>query len=172
VTPRQIRAVAVGLLVAAVASTVAPAHPVYNPPACKFLLGAMALTTAMWVREAARWPSPAARDPHEIEFVVPFDDRVISLASPDGSTESARLDELEGISILPDDDPYLVWTGPFFVVLHARGRRLLIPAFTAGLEALLGRLQELPGIDREALEALLRGGRPSPCVLWTRERGA
>ena len=171
-TPRRIRTLAVGLLVAAVVSTVAPTHPAYNPPTCKFLLGAMALCAAMWAREAARWPSPVARDPDQTEFVVSFDDRAISLAYPDGSTDSARFDELESISILPDDDPYLIWTGPFFVVLHVRGRRLLIPALTGGLEAFLGRLLKLPGIDRDGLEALLRGGRLSPCVLWTREKGA
>src|SRR5262249_4791755 len=105
-------------------------------------------------------------------FVVTFDDRVISLACPDGSTESARLDEIERISIEPYDNPYLDWwMGPFFVVLHARGRRLRVPAFSAGMKAFLGRLREWPGIDRDGLDVLLRGGEPSPCVLWTREEG-
>jgi hypothetical protein len=156
----------VGLLVATVASTVAPTHPVYNPPVGKFVLGTMALTAAMCAREAARCASPATRD----HFVVSFDDRVISLACPDGSTESARLDEIERISIEPYDDPYIDWwMGPFFVVLHKRGRRLLIPAFSVGMKAFIGRLRELPGIDRDGLDVLLRGGEPSPCVLWTRE---
>jgi hypothetical protein len=61
--------------------------------------------------------------------------------------------------------------GPFFVVLHSRGRRLLIPAFSVGMEAFLERLREVPGIDRDRLDVLLRGGKPSPCVLWTREKG-
>src|SRR5262245_17707329 len=43
VTPRQLWALALGLLVAAVASSIAPGHPVFNPPVAKFLLGAMAL---------------------------------------------------------------------------------------------------------------------------------
>jgi hypothetical protein len=162
----------VGLLVAAVASTVAPTHPVYNPPAGKFLLGAMALTAAMWAREAARWPSPTARDPVEVGFVVSFDDRGIALACPDGSTDAVRFDELERISIEPYDDPHLDWwMGPFFVVLHERDRRLLLPAFSAGMEAFLGRLRGLPGVDRDGLEDLLNGGEPSLCVLWTREKG-
>ena len=167
-SPKQIWALASGLLFAAVISAVAPTHPVYNPPAVKFLLGAMALAAAMWAREAARWLSPATRD----HFVVSFDDRVISLACPDGSTDAARFDELERISIEPYDNPYLDWwMGPFFVVLHERGRRLLIPAFSVGMKAFLGRLRELPGIDRDGLEVLLRGGEPSPCVLWTHEIG-
>ena len=95
-----------------------------------------------------------ARDPDQTAFVVSFDDRAISLASPDGSTDSARFDELDILAILPDDDPYLIWTGPFFVVLHVRGRRRRIPAFAVGLEAFLGRLLELPGIDRYG---------PKPC---------
>src|SRR5262249_29697470 len=122
VAPKEIRALALGLLVAAVASAVAPTHPVYNPPIRKFLLGAMALTAAMWAREAARWSSPATRDANETEFVVSFDDHVISLGYPDGSSDSARFDELERISIEPYDNPYHDWwMGPFFVVLHERG---------------------------------------------------
>ena len=168
-SPKQIWALASGLLVAAVISAVAPMHPVYNPPAAKFLLGAMALAAAMWAREAARWLSPATRD----HFVVSFDDRVISLANPDGSTDAARFDELEKIAIEPYDNPYLDWwMGPFFVVLHVRDRRLLIPAFTVGLQALLGRLLDLPGIDRDAVQALFGGGEPSPHVMWAREDGA
>jgi hypothetical protein len=167
-TPRQIWSLAGGLLVATIASTVAPTHPVYNPPMGKFLLGAMALTAAMWAREAARWPSPATRD----HFIVSFDDRIISLANPDGSTDAVRFVELERISIEPYDNPDLDWwMGPFFLVLHERGRRLLIPAFSVGMEAFLGRLRELPGIDRDGLDVLLRGGEPSSCVLWTYEKG-
>jgi hypothetical protein len=156
------------LLVATVASTVAPTHPVYNPPMGKFLLGIMALFAAIWAREAARWTSPATRD----HFVVSFDDHVVSLACPDGSTESARLDLIEKIEIKPYDNPYLDWwMGPFTVVLHERGRRLCIPAYSVGMNAFLERLRELPGIDRDGLEVLLRGGEPSPCVLWTHEIG-
>jgi hypothetical protein len=150
------------------AATLAPTHPVYNPPMAKFFLGTMALTAALWAREATRWPAPATRD----HFVVSCDDRIISLACPDGSTESARLDEIERISIEPYDNPDLNWwIGPFFVVLHQRDRRLRIPAFSVGMGAFLGRLRELPGIDRNGLAVLLRGGEPSPCVLWMREKG-
>ena len=170
-TPRRIRALAAGLLVATFAATVAPTHPVYHPPASKFVLGTMALFAAMWAWEAAqaaRETSPATRD----HFVVSFDDRVISLACPDGSTESARLDEIERISIEPYDNPYLDWwMGPFLVVLHERDRRLRIPGYSVGLNVFLERLRELPGIDRDGLDARLRGGEPSPCVLWTREKG-
>ena len=166
-SPKQIWALAVGLLVAAVISTVAPTHPVYNPPAVKFLLGAMALAAALCAREAARWLSPATRD----HFVVSCDDRIISLACPDGSTDAVRFDELERISIEPYDNPDLNWwMGPFFVVLHERGRCLLIPAFSVGMEAFLGRLRELPGINRDGLDVLLGGDEPSPCALWTRAK--
>jgi hypothetical protein len=106
----------------------------------------------------------------ELGRFVSFDNRVISLANPDGTNESARLDEIESISIQPYDD--VDWIGPFFVVLHVRGQRLLIPASSAGMEELLGRLHELPGIDRNELDVLLRGGEPSLRVLWSRERGA
>jgi hypothetical protein len=173
VTPKQIWAFALGLLVAAVVSGVAPTHPVYNPPAGKFLLGAMAMAAAMWAREAARWESKGPRDAREVEFVVSFDDRAISLANPDGSVDEARFDELESISIEPYDNAYLDWwIGPFFVVLHVPGRRLYIPAFAVNLQPFLGRLLELPGIDRDGLQALFGGGEPSPRVVWTRGKGA
>jgi hypothetical protein len=94
------------------------------------------------------------------------------LANPDGSTDVVRFDELERISIEPYANPDLDWwMGPFFLVLHERGRRLLIPASSVGMEAFLGRLRELPGIDRDGLDVLLRGDEPSPCVLWTYEKG-
>jgi hypothetical protein len=156
------------LLAATIASTIAPTHPVYNPPMGKFVLGTMAVTAAMWAREAARWTPPATRD----HFVVSCDDRVISLACPDGSTDLVLFDKLERISIDLYDNPYVDWwLGPYFVVLHERGRRVLIPAHSVGMETLLTRLSELPGIDRTGLDMLLRGGEPSSCVLWTRENG-
>ena len=167
-TPGRIWALTGGLSVATITSTVAPTHPVYNPPVCKFLLGTMAVTAAMWAREAARWRPLATRD----NFVVSFDDRIISLLHPDGTTDAVRFDELERISIEPYENPYLDWwIGLFFVVMHARGRRLPIPAHSTGMKAFLGRLRALPDIDRDALDVLLSGGEPSPCVLWSRETG-
>ena len=100
-TLRQIWAVALGLLVVTVASSLAPTHPVYNPPFGKFVLGSMTLTAAIWAvgsRPVAFVRGPqfrpvvfaATRDRVEVRFVVSFDDRVISLANPGGTTESAR----------------------------------------------------------------------------------
>jgi hypothetical protein len=171
VSARQLLALALGLLAAATGSAVAPTHPVYNPPVGKYILGAMAFTAAMFAREAARWPRKADRDPDDLKFVVSFDDRGITRANPDGTTDSARWCDLERISIDPDDDP-LLWTGPYFVYLTFRSGPLAVPASAEGLKALMERLLELPGIDREGLEALMRGASPSPCVLWSRENGA
>jgi hypothetical protein len=109
------------LLAATVASSVARAHPVFNPPVVKFLLAAMAFTAAMFAREAARWATKAG--PRDLRFVVSFDDRAIYLANPDGTSDSARWDDLEGIEIQPDED-YFAWIGPYFVCLtsHSRAR--------------------------------------------------
>jgi hypothetical protein len=168
-TTRRIWALAVVLLVATVVSAIAPAHPIYNPPAAKFVLGAMAYTAAVWAMEAARWGSHAARGHAEVGFVVSFDDRVICMAYPDGSTDTIRFDEIEQISIKPVDDPDLsLWTGPFHVALQAQGRRLLIPSYSEGKEAFLARLRELPGMDRDGLDTLTKGGEPSACILWVR----
>jgi hypothetical protein len=157
------------LLVATVASSVAPGHPVFNPPPVKFLLAAMALTAAMFAREAARWV-PKAK-PRDLRFVLSFDDHTISMANPDGTTESTRWVDLEKIEIQPDED-YLAWTGPYFLSLTSRSRGpLVIPASSVGLRAFLERLLELPDIDRDRIEALLRGTSPSPSVFWRRENG-
>jgi len=172
-SPKRILALALGLLVAAVASAVAPTHPLYNPPVTAFVLGAMALAAAIWAWESARQPAPVLRNADASEFVVSFDDREIVLTYSDGTTDAARFDELERISIEPEDNSYLDWwTGPFIVALHVRDRRLLIPAFTVGLQAFLGRLLELPGIDRDGLYAILRGGELSSRVVWTRGKGS
>src|SRR5262249_19023109 len=125
---------------------------------------------AMFAREAARWAPKA--EPGDPGFVVSFDDHAVSLANPDGTTDSARWDDLERVTIQPDED-YFSWTGPYFVRLTSRGRGpLLVPASSVGLGAFLERLRELPGIDRDRVEALMRGDGPSPGVLWPRENGA
>jgi hypothetical protein len=157
------------LLVVTVASSVAPGHPIFNPPALKFLVGAMTVTAAMFAWEAARWVPKA--EPRDLNFVVSFDDYAISLAYPDGTTDSAPWDDLEMIAIQPHED-HLFWTGPYFVCLTSRSRGpLLIPAFSVGLRAFLERLCALPGIDRDRIEALMRGDTPSRSVLWPRENG-
>jgi hypothetical protein len=171
VAPKQIWAFALGLIVAAGVSWLVPTHPVYNPPAGKFLLAAIAFAAAIWAREASRWPSPAPRDAGQVGFVVSFDNRAISLACPDGSVDKAQFDEIERISIEPYDNAYLDWwIGPFFVVLHVPGHTLSIPACTVNLHAFLGRLLDLPGIDRDGLQALFGGGELASRVVWTREK--
>ena len=178
----RLLALAIGLLAATVASTVAPAHPVYNPPVCRFLLGTMAVVALMAAHEGAKSPEfPASRD---LEFVISFDGRGISLAKPDRSTESAFWDDLESISVKPHDDTYFLWFGSYFIDMNVRSARLLIPAYSVGLEAFLRRLLELPGRDRERVEVLLREGtgielervkallrecEGTACVLWTRD---
>jgi hypothetical protein len=148
---------------------VAPGHPTYNPPQAKFILGAFAITAAMFAREAKRFERDVARKSDDVEFVVAFDDHTISLANPDGTVECARWDELEWVEIDPYDDPHEIWIGPYFIVLGLGDRRILIPAYSVGRIAFLQRLLALPGIDRERLEALLTTGQPSACRLWTRE---
>jgi hypothetical protein len=171
VTPRRILVLAMGLLLAAVASAVAPNHPVWNPPVFKFLLGAFAFTALMFAQEAARSMRRASHVPQHVDFVISFDDRVISLAKPDGSSESALWDDLVSISVEPHDDHFLIWIGPYFVSLNLREGRLLIPAFSVGLDAFVARLHDLPGIDQERLDVLFSNEITSTCVLWARESG-
>jgi hypothetical protein len=166
-TPKRFLILAMGLLLAAVASALAPAHPVYNPPVGKFVLTAFAFTALMFGMEARRWPQQVYRD---LYFAVSFDDQVIRRANPDGTTDSARWCDLERISIEPYDDPQL-WIGPYFVDLTFRSGPLSVPAWAEGRGALMERLLELPGIDRDRVEALTRGENPTQCVIWMRDKG-
>jgi hypothetical protein len=159
------------LLLATVGSAFAPNHPVWNPPVLKFLLGAFAFTALMFAQEAARYARSASQAPHNVDFVITFDERVISLANPDGSTESVQWDDLVSVSIEPYEDYYQIWIGPFFVSLNLRDGRLLIPAFAVGLDLFVDRLRDLPGIDRERLDVLFSKEITSTCVLWARESG-
>jgi hypothetical protein len=172
VTPKRFLILAVGLLIAATASAVAQPHPVFNPPVVKYILVAWALTAVMFAVEAGRERRNAGnQDRKDLVFVVYFDDEVISKANPDGTTDSARWEDLERIAIEPYDDP-LLWIGPYHLHLTFRSGPLAVPAWSEGLSALMVRLLELPGIDRDAVEALISGGNPSRCVLWTREKRA
>jgi hypothetical protein len=189
ITPRII-ALAIGLLAATVASAVAPTHPVFNPPVCKFLLGSMAIVALIAAHAEFKYSKvPISLDgaaPRDLDFVITFNDQKISLAKPDGSTEFAVWDDLESISLKPHDDSYFLWFGSYFLCMNMRSSRLLIPAYSMGLEAFLRRLFALPGIDRERVEvllkegtaielesikALVREGEGLECVLWTRDKG-
>jgi hypothetical protein len=120
----------------------------------KYLLTAFAFTTVMFAMEARRWRRPVARD---LNFVAFFDDELIRLADPDGSTDSARWGNLERISVEPYDDPQL-WIGPYFLSMTFQSGTLAFPAWTEGLNALMNRLLEFPGInqDGEAVALSLR----------------
>ena len=188
-------AIAMGFLAATVASVVAPTHPVYNPPLCKYLLGSLAVGALMAAYEAIKYPELPGwlsiwrslqehETPCNLDFVISFDERGISVLKPGGSTESALWDDLESLSVNPHDDWYFLWFGSYFLYLNVRGGSILIPAYSLGLEAFLRRLLELPGIDRERVEvllregtgieletvtALLREGERDACVLWARD---
>jgi hypothetical protein len=171
VTAKRILAVSIALLVAAVASGIAPSHPVWNPPVLKFLLAAFAFTGFMFAYEVVRGTRPLSQVPRNLDFVISFDERVISLAKPDGSSESALWADVLSISVEPHDDHFLIWSGPYFVSLNLRSGSLLIPAFSVGLDEFVGRLRDLPGVDRERLDDLFSKGATATCVLWARVNG-
>jgi hypothetical protein len=168
----RILALAMGLLAASVALAVAPKHPVYNPPFCAYVLGSMAMTALIWYSVAAQFETEAAKGPpvhwydnseladSDLDFVVSFDDRTIFMVYPD-HTESVLWDDLESVSVHPDDD-FFGFIGPFFVRLNTPNGRLHIPASSVGLGKFMERLLTLPGIDpgidRSSLEALMRVG--------------
>ena len=167
-TPLRILAVAMALVVAAVASGIAPGHSVWNPPVFKYVLIAFAFTGLMFAYEAARWARRDSHVPRNVDFVISFDEGVISLAKPDGSSESVLWNDLVSISVEPHDDHFLIWIGPYFVSLNLRSSRLLVPAYSVGLDEFVGRLRDLPGVDRERLDGLFSKGITATCVLWAR----
>lgn len=87
-----------------------------------------------------------------------------------GSTASIHWDDVQRVVIRTTD------RGPFdddvFLVLETPGRSYVIPQAAAGAGDLLGRLQQLPGFDNEAvIESMgCTDNRDFPC--WERETSA
>jgi hypothetical protein len=80
---------------------------------------------------------------------VAFDDERVVRRLPDGKEESVRWDDLQEVQIITTDE------GPFvddvFWLLLGSSGGCVVPSETEGTEALLDRLQQLPGFDNEAV---------------------
>lgn len=98
---------------------------------------------------------------------VAFDEVGIVFTTPSGAADRIEWAELQAVEIVTTD------TGPFaedvFWALYGSGQPLILPQSVAGSDALLSRLQELPGFDNRAVIAAMSsvGSQRFPC--WARE---
>ncbi|HYE96399.1 MAG TPA: hypothetical protein VD962_09330 [Rubricoccaceae bacterium] len=96
--------------------------------------------------------------------MVSFDAEGVVHTRADGRQERIRWDELEEVSIVTTDE------GPFvddvFWVLAGASGGCLVPSETEGVDALLARLQRLPGFDNEAVIAAMGSTGRARFVCW------
>jgi hypothetical protein len=97
---------------------------------------------------------------------VSFDAVGVSYTPPGGAARRVEWSELRAVEVATSD------AGPFaedvFWVLHGAGPPLAVPQSAGGSDALLARLQELPGFDSRAVIAAMSsaGNARFPC--WSR----
>lgn len=96
---------------------------------------------------------------------VGCDDEGVTLHRPEGP-ERLAWSELAEVEIVTTDD------GPFaddvFWVLHGGGKGLVVPQTAAGTDALLERLQALPGFRNEAVIQAMGSDGPGRFLCWRR----
>jgi hypothetical protein len=117
---------------------------------------AMAVVAALGL-----WPVvQRARAQPEPPMPLSFDDEAVRWAGT-----SIRWDELAEVTIVTTEEGPFV-DDVFWVLRAADGRELRVPSETAG--DLLGRLQELPGFDNEAVIRSMGSTENARFVAWRR----
>lgn len=105
------------------------------------------------------------RRPEDGETVT-VDESAVTRLRVDGKTESVRWDDLREVSIITTDK------GPaeedlYFVLIGADGKSgCAVPQSAAGCDALLRRLQTLPGFDNEAAIKAMASTGNARFLLW------
>jgi hypothetical protein len=94
--------------------------------------------------------TPKSTQPSPAEFFsVSFDDHEIKLIMPDGHAYIIPWSELRRVALETTNE------GPFmddvFWILSTKKHSLLVPQGARGEKELLGRLQQLPNFDNEAV---------------------
>lgn len=103
---------------------------------------------------------------------VRFTDESITHIRHDGKTETLRWDQLEEVGILTTsdgphaDDVFWVLLGP------GRTSGCGIASSATGMDALLARLQRLPGFDNEAVVRAMGSATNARFVCWRKATGA
>ena len=90
----------------------------------------------------------------------------VAYTAPDGIARRVAWSDLQGVEIATDD------SGPFaedvFWVLHGPDATLVIPQSAGGSDALLARLQQLPGFDNQAVIAAMSSVSTNRFLCWER----
>lgn len=81
---------------------------------------------------------------------IEFDAERVTFYHPEGEIQNIQWDELDEVGMVTTDDgPYV--EDVFFMLLTEKRNGCAIPQSAEGNEALLARLQMLPGFDNSAL---------------------
>ncbi|HEU4451830.1 MAG TPA: hypothetical protein VFR81_02185 [Longimicrobium sp.] len=82
---------------------------------------------------------------------VTFDDEGVTRWKPDGTTQTVRWDDLVEVTVATSDAG--PWQDDVLWILAARDgvEGCMVPSEAEGMDLLLGRLQQLPGFDNEAV---------------------
>jgi len=99
---------------------------------------------------------------------VRFDDDGVVHQTARGTVETIRWDELDEVGILTTDDG--PWGDDVYWMLLAVGRThgCGIRSTTAGMDALLTRLQQLPGFDNKAVILAMGCAAEASFLCWRR----
>jgi hypothetical protein len=97
---------------------------------------------------------------------VEFDERGVTRTRGEGSAESVSWAELEEVVILTTAHGPLA-DDVFWLLKGARGG-CAVPSEAAGMDALLARLQALPGFDNEAVISAMACTEEAAFLCWRR----
>ena len=105
----------------------------------------------------------------ESNWVVTLTDTGVSCTGPNGQVESVAWKDLNVVTIVTDDlgpfSPDVVW------VLSGERSECAIPVGAAGEDALLSKLQELPGFDNEVFIEAMSSTANNRFICWKRSAG-
>ena len=106
----------------------------------------------------------------EKQIIVEFDDEIIKATRPDGTVEMVTWDELTKFEVFTTDE------GPFvedvFFVLHGNDRGCAIPQGANNTQALIERLQQLPGFDNHQFIEAMGCTSNNRFLIWEKTDGA
>jgi hypothetical protein len=102
---------------------------------------------------------------------VSFDEEAITRTMRNGRIERVRWDRLCEVGIITTDEgPYL--DDVFWMLAADDGTGCAVPSSATGCDALLARLQALPGFDNRAVIDAMCSTDNASFVCWRRERRA
>ena len=117
---------------------------------------------------AGRWHALVARLRHPREETVDLDDAGVTRHMIDGRTETMRWDDLRCVDVITTGDGPL--GDDFFWLLQSEGGGCAVPGTARGADALLARLQTLPGFDNDAVIRASTSTADATFACWRQER--